>query len=306
MIARLLLLMALLVAGAAATAAGRAPPAPAEPLAPLMWEIRRGDARVTLFGTVHALPRGVSWFRPHVVGALDSADVLVLETRMPEGPALAPEMLRLARLPAPRPVLDRVPPAWQARLNAELMRLKPMPLEWMKTWFIALTLRNLEAERNGLSPAIGAEAVLTERARLRNTPIEALETLEEQLGFFDSLSEADQQQLLIGVVEGMAESHARSRQIISHWTSGRAELLGQLMEAEFRRSPMLEQLLLRDRNARWAEWIAAQMKTPGHRFVAVGAGHMAGRHSLLDTLEALGLAPQPVMPPPQRRPARRR
>jgi uncharacterized protein YbaP (TraB family) len=302
-IARILLIAALLMA--APVEAQRAGAAPAQPLAPLMWEIRRGEARVTLFGTVHALPRGVAWFRPHLVEALDSADVLVLETRLPDGPVLAPETLRLGRLAAPRPVLERVPPEWQARLNAEVMRLKPPPLEWMKTWYVALTLLNLDAERRGLSPAIGAEAVLTERARLRNIKVDALETLEEQLGFFDSLSEADQQQLLIGVIESMRDAEARTQQIISHWIGGRNDQLGELMDAEFRRSPMLEQLLLRDRNARWAAWIERQLKTPGHRFVAVGAGHMAGRHSLLAMLAARGIEAQPAMPPPARR-ARRR
>ena len=304
----LLLLLALfaLLPGAAGLAqpARRAPaPAASEPLAPLLWEIRRGDSRISLFGTVHALPRGVAWFRPHVVEALDSADELVLETLVPESPALAPEMLRMARLPAPRPVFERVPPEWQARLNAELERLKPIPLAWMKTWYVALTLMNLEAERQGFSPAVGAEAVLAARARLKSKPIRALETLEEQLTFFDSLSEADQQQLLIGVLEAMADSRARWEAIIAHWTAGRVDLLGELVDRQFRRSPMLEQLLLRDRNARWAAWMDEALREPGHRFVAVGAGHMAGRHSLLAELAARGLEARPVLPP---RPERRR
>jgi uncharacterized protein YbaP (TraB family) len=305
-IRRLFLCLALLLAALPAAAQQGRPAAAQEPLAPLMWEIRKGDARVTLFGTIHALPRGVSWFRPHVVEALDAADVLVLETRVPDSMGATPAMLRMSRLPAPRPVLDRVPTQWQARLNAELLRLKPAPLEWSKTWFIALTLVNLEAERNGLSPAIGAEAVLTERARLRGKRIEALETLEEQLTFFDSLSEADQQQLLIGVLEGMGDARARAEGLVADWLAGRSDSLAATMAADFRRSPMLEQLLLRDRNARWARWIAHQMKTPGHRFVAVGAGHMAGRNSLIEALRAEGLVAEPVLPPtPARRPRRR-
>jgi uncharacterized protein YbaP (TraB family) len=302
-----LLLLAMLLAVPAAAQQGRAQAPPPQPLTPLMWELRKGDARVTLFGTVHALPRGVNWFRPHVVEALDAADALVLETRVPDGPTMAPEMLRLARLPEPRPVLERVPPEWQARLNAELMRLKPMPLEWMKTWFIAVTLVNLEAERNGFSPAIGAEAVLTERARMREKPIRALETLGEQLTFFNALSEADQQQLLIGVIERMGEARARANRLVEDWLAGRAESLAVLIANDFERSPMLEQMLLKDRNERWAAWISREMQTPGHRFVAVGAGHFIGRHSLLEKLKRHGLEASPVMPPPPpRRPPRRR
>ena len=35
-----------------------------------------------------------------------------------------------------------------------------------------------------------------------------------------------------------------------------------------------------ERNARWADWIAKRMDQPGTVFIAVGAGHLAGDHSV--------------------------
>ena len=40
---------------------------------------------------------------------------------------------------------------------------------------------------------------------------------------------------------------------------------------------------------RWADWVAARLQTPGTVFVAVGAGHLAGRDSLLVQLAQRGL-----------------
>jgi hypothetical protein len=44
-----------------------------------------------------------------------------------------------------------------------------------------------------------------------------------------------------------------------------------------------------ERNARWADWIRARMQTPGTVFIAVGAGHLAGKDSVLARLGDLGI-----------------
>jgi len=283
--------------------------APAEPAAPAMWEATRGKSKVTLFGTVHTLPRGVEWFRPHVVKALDSADRLVLETQIPEGTGAAlPVVMRLARLQAMRPALQRVPESWQPVYKAAIDRLKPGPMDWYDTWFISLTLANLQAEKDGLDPRIGVEAVLTERARMRDMPIVALETMEEQLIYFDALTETDQQQMLLSTLEGLDGSKDRMAGLIADWMAGRTDVLAQKVNADFERSPMLRRMLVEDRNNRWADWIVQEMeRNPGHMFVAVGAGHLAGKGSLIADLEARGLKVKPVMPvPPPRQRGRRR
>ena len=51
--------------------------------------------------------------------------------------------------------------------------------------------------------------------------------------------------------------------------------------------PALAKRLLFDRNARWAAWIKARMAKPGTVFIAVGAGHLAGKQSVQDYLKAL-------------------
>jgi uncharacterized protein YbaP (TraB family) len=253
---------------------------------------------------VHALPRGVDWFRPHVLAALDSADVLVLETVMPDGPAGAlPTVMRLSRLQTPRPVMERVPPDWRPTLQAAIDRLQPGPLDWYKSWYVALTIANRQAEMDGSDPRIGVEAVLTARARMRDKPVEALETMEQQLLYFDALSEADQQQLLLSTLSGLPASKSRSTKLVGDWLLGDGAALAQALDQDLARSPMLKRMLIDERNARWAAWIAEQMKTrKGHIFVAVGAGHMAGPRNLLDALKLHGLEAKPVLAePPKRR-----
>jgi uncharacterized protein YbaP (TraB family) len=300
-----LLCLSLLFLPAALAQAQKAPPP--EPEVPALWQLELGKSRAYLFGTVHALPRGVDWFKPHVVAALDQSTQLVLETEVPDSPGvMMPVIMKLTRLQSARPIADRVPAEWRPVLNSAIQRLQPGPLDWTKTWFVALTLSNLQAMADGVDPRIGVEAVLTERARMKGIPITPLETAEEQLINFDALSEADQQLLLISSLSELDNSKGRMSLLIGDWLLGNTEALASRVNAEFERSPMLRRMLVEDRNARWADWIAKQMKADaGPLFIAVGAGHMAGKGSLIEDLERQGIKVSRVMPPPPAKKRRR-
>lgn len=273
--------------------AGTTPPSAEveQALAPALWEIVRGDTRITLFGTVHALPRDVDWFQPHVVAALDNADRLVMETVPPDNSStIIPIVMRLARLRNPHPLLLRVPLAERPVLQAAIDRLNPPPLDWFKDWYIALTLANLASSSHGLDPRIGVESVLAERARIKNVPIEGLETIEQQLVYFDALTPADQTEMLLTTLRDLPDSRQRLDAMLAAWLRGDTDALALQLDQGFRKSPMLRRMLVEDRNERWAYWIFQQMeKQKGHIFLAVGAGHFAGEKGLLALLGTYGL-----------------
>jgi hypothetical protein len=278
-----------------------------EPLAPALWKLEDADTTVWLFGTVHALPKGIDWFRPHVSEAFRQADTLVLETLIPEDPlAMMGATIRLARARLPRPVAERVPPERRAELEAAVARLQPGDLAQFDTWYIALTLSNLESRALGVDPVAGAESVLATRARLRGMTVEGFETIDQQLGYFDILTEADQAQLLVATLDELGKGRGELDAMLADWLAGRTDALSTRINREFEGSPMLRQMLLDDRNARWAADIAERMKRPGKVFVAVGAGHLAGPKSLIEDLGAYGLTPERVLPEPPKKPARRR
>ena len=60
----------------------------------------------------------------------------------------------------------------------------------------------------------------------------------------------------------------------------------QQMEA---RSPETYKVLFNERNGRWAQWIARRLQQPGVVFVAVGAGHLAGKDSVQQKLSRYGI-----------------
>jgi uncharacterized protein YbaP (TraB family) len=55
------------------------------------------------------------------------------------------------------------------------------------------------------------------------------------------------------------------------------------------RSPEIYRVMFDDRNGRWAQWIARRLQKPGVVFVAVGAGHLAGKDSVQHKLGRYGI-----------------
>jgi uncharacterized protein YbaP (TraB family) len=100
--------------------------------------------------------------------------------------------------------------------------------------------------------------------------------------------QADQRLLLASAIADAGKTAEQMQGLVAAWAAGDVErILKDFDDASL--SPELEKRLFRDRNAAWADWVQAALKKPGRHFMAVGAAHMAGRHSLIALLKARGL-----------------
>ena len=121
-------------------------------------------------------------------------------------------------------------------------------------------------------------------------PVTGLETPAQQLGYFDQLPEAAQRKFLLATIgEDDRRAKAEFAAMVSAWKAGDVRRIAVTFDDEMKLSPELSDALLTRRNARWADWIAARMKAPGTIFVAVGAGHLAGKGSVEDLLARRGV-----------------
>lgn len=266
--------------------------------APAMWVIHNGDSDITLFGSVHALPKGEVWQTPRVLARLDAADTLVLETIIPADPmALAPIVQQLGTRAGLKPLSTRVSPKYVTRLPAAAAAAKvPVAaLDGMNTWLAAVTLSQASFAAMGLAPEDGVEPALTARARAAKKNIIGLETPEQQLGFLAGLPEADQVKMLEATLDDVAGAKTEIDALIAAWRAGDVETIARDFDRETKASPVLKATLLTNRNRRWADWIAAVSKRPGKLFIAVGAGHYGGDDGLLVQLRARGLVVEQVV-----------
>ena len=271
-----------------ATAYAQAAPAPAAPAAtkdadPAIWVVKDADTTIYLFGTVHVLKPGLSWFDEAVKAAFDKSDTVVLEMIEPDAATMQSLIMKTALAPAGDPALTvKLPEASRAPYAAALADLG-MPaaaLDRFQPWFAAMTLSIAPLQKLGYDPSSGAERTITDAAKAAHKEIVGLETAEQQLGFFSTLPADKQVQYLANTVKEYNNVGPLLDKMVTQWSSGDPVALGNTMNDEMRKMPEIAKLLLTDRNARWADWISARMAKPGTVFIAVGAGHLAGADSV--------------------------
>ena len=231
---------------------------------PAIFVVRDADTTVYLFGTFHALDGKSEWFNDQVKDAFERSDELVLETLVPEHPSAGAFV-------GPPPQLRTSPVTPSAS-------------------FLASTRMAIKAGRSqGMQVGNGADMVLRHVAEAEGKPVEGLETMDSQIAMFARLptgpavaQTAKPEPAMKGLSQSMAEMQAA-------WKRGDQSVFVRILGQLERGSPDTYRMMFTERNARWADWIRARMQTPGTVFVAVGAGHLAGKDSVLVRLAQLGI-----------------
>lgn len=263
---------------------------------PALWVVKDADTTVYLFGTVHVLKPGLSWFDEGVKAAYDKSGEVVLELIQPDAATMQAAVMAKAVDADGPPLTQKLSPDAAAAYGEALgsLGMPPAALDKFEPWFAAMTLAVLPLQKFGYDPNSGVEKTLAATVKADGKTLGALETLDQQLGFFDSLPEPLQIEFLESTVEGMPQFEKMMGDMVSLWAKGDAEGLAVLMNDAMRETPELAKLLLADRNARWAEWVDARMDKPGTVFVAVGAGHLAGPDSVQAMLRKRGIKTERV------------
>ena len=262
-------------------------PADATP-GPALWKLADEDTTIYLFGTVHLLPESANWFDARIADALTSSDELVLEIDLDDPARLQQVMMAEGTLQADGTLRDLMQPEDRGEYETALagFGLPPAAFDRFEPWMAAMTLSVLPLMTAGYNPASGVENQL--KVHAPDKPRGSLETVESQIALFDTLPMDKQLTFLDETVEALPEVAGTLDKMVARWLEGDAVTLAALMNEEMD-DPELYDLLLANRNANWAEWINARMDRPGTVFVAVGAGHLAGRDSVQQLLEERGL-----------------
>lgn len=268
-------------------------PAPAAAAAgPALWKVADEDTTIYLFGTVHALPASVEWYTGPVAQALAAAQVLV--TEIPSGelttPAVQQAFIARAQLPEGQSLRAILPAERRAAYDAALAKfgLPAAAFDRFEPWFVAITLSTLPLLKAGYSMEAGVESAIEGKAGTEKKRA-ALETVESQLRLFDELPMDTQIAYLGAVIEQLDQTVPTMNAMVAAWAKGDADALAELLNRELD-DPALAERLLYARNRNWAEWIRKRLEEPGTAFMAVGAGHLAGKNSVQDYVTKAGTA----------------
>ena len=285
---RLFAPFAALLALGATSAQAKAPQA----AHPALWEVSDPDTTIYLFGTIHLLPEHFQWRTAKFDQAVDGSQQLIVETIVDEkNPAkIMSAMASLGFANGLPPLAERLPPSKRPALAAAIKSsgFPPQALDKMKTWAAAFILLGNQFRAMGLKGQEGVEITLRDNFTTRGKSVGELESNLQQLGFFDTLPETAQRQLLEGSIDQPDAMTKEFRGMLAAWSRGDVQDIAKTFNRDLSASPELQDALIKRRNANWTKWIEQRMTQPGQVMIAVGAGHLAGPDSVIALLERDG------------------
>lgn len=227
---------------------------------PALWEIRDADTTIYLFGTFHTLDGRTAWFDSKVREAFNASNELVLETVIPADISGAADQVTETTADGRR-------------------RLKP---------FMAQTQAVMsQGNAMGMSVENGADAVLRRVAEDNGKSVSGLERFEDQLKTLSNIPTPPPASAAAARTQPQAV--VTISDLLGAWTKGDTGAFSTMLAGFEAKSPDAYRILIADRNARWGQWIADRLEQPGTIFVAVGTGHLAGRHSVQSWLAGRGI-----------------
>ena len=292
------LLAVTLLAGSAAAPAQQHLPSPQPvqteaapiPAHPGLWKIADHDTTIYLFGTIHLLPEGIDWFHGPLANAFEHSDLLLTELPDVANGDVMAAVMKYGTLPQGQSLRARMSDEQRAKYEAALasLGLPKTMFDRNKPWMAAITLPLIKLQKAGFNLEQGVETQLAQRNKALGHPRAGLETIDFQFGVFNSLSEAEQLDYLMEVIDALPQINGAIKSMVATWARGDADGLAALLNAE-EDIPALAETLIYSRNRTWAGWIETRLKQPGTVFIAVGAGHLAGKGSVQQVLAKHGV-----------------
>ena len=274
---------------------------------PPFYQIDRGrGASLLIMGTVHLGPLGGWQFHKAVRQGLEEADRFVLEVdqRSANAEEIGSLLAKLVGVEQGSSLRELVSPETAKLLDEKDPVLTQLGLprnarRWNKPWYLAIQLTEVAATQSGYALAASADGVILSAvgppagtvagSGSVSRPLIALETIEEQLRFFDDLSPQFQDLMLNDTLSRMETAPDDVRELVAAWQTGDEESIERLARDGIDELPELEQffdLLLRQRNLRWMKTFHMLLDQPQYRgetiLVGVGAFHLVGETGLLN------------------------
>ena len=267
---------------------------------PFLWKIEGEKTTSYLFGTIHLPDARVTTLHSSVEQAFKDSEYVYTEIPLDTSDMLA--QVNYLMLEGDQTLADIVEPDLLQRADNIVKGINPVltidPFLKFKVWALATSLPLLEQQLNnpGVLPL---DAQLYQRAGNEGKGTGGIETIQEQLGYFDNLTQDEEIKMLRDTIEFMEEADSKEQSLaeefIRYYMQGDVEAFGQLMvkyikEDEFSKDFMKK--ILDDRNIIMADRIHNKLtKNPDRSyFFAVGAGHYWNETGVQNLLEKKGIS----------------
>lgn len=263
--------------------------------APALWEVSDADSKVWLFGSIHVLPKDVTWRTPELDDVLAHADAVYFEADI--GPlgqlALVISSIRMG-FGAKADWLATLSAEQKARLEAAAapLGLGTAQLAGYQPWLAEAMIEEKLIEKLGYSPALGVDTIL--QGELPKEKKAYFETVGAQMALLGADPVDQQVRRLMTTVDTIADVPKQMADMTAAWVAGDTDALGKQIEDDPTMDEGFTQALVLDRNANWLKTIEGLLADNRQDLIVVGAGHLAGDGSVVELLGKAGFTVQRI------------
>ena len=260
-----------------------------------LWRIGEGAGTSWVFGTIHLPDERVIEQTAPIFKIIEGCDEV--RTEVPMDMQTQASMTSKVLLPdgesletvLPKDLYDRVKRYYEAA------GIPFMMVSRMKIWSVGIQLVLLDRLMElAMKPALDAK--IYSHAESLKKGVGGLETVEEQLDIFDSLSREEQIHILRETLDQVDEMKAKNedplKKLLGAYAAGDPDHMLKMILEDYDPNDPIEakqmKRLFHDRNVKMAERMAAEMKARPDAcfFFAVGAGHTVGDDGVIQLLKA--------------------
>ncbi|ACB83870.1 TraB/GumN family protein [Natranaerobius thermophilus] len=265
----------------------------------IFYEVEGGTNQVYLFGSVHVGHEDMYPLSPKVEDAFQEADVLGLEIDMAgmTEMEIGQQMATLGMYHDGTKMTDVVSEETFEEVAdmAVSIGIDRETLNNFKPWYGALIASEIAINEAGLSPEYGIENYFIEQLEDKEMETISLETIEDQIGIYNKLSDESQEIYLENTLEEIEYVEEELEELITLWQEGNTEELADIREQQIEESETESikdyQLAMWDgRDEQMTNEIEDILNDDSEDtyFIVVGSMHLAGENSIPDQLRDRG------------------
>ncbi len=258
-----------------------------------LWEVKQGDNKVYLVGSMHIADQSFYPLRKEYEEAFKQSDVLGVEVDISKVTEADQQLsLKLGMYDDGSKLQDHIAPETYARLGKVLKEngMEPNALDTFKPWFAELTLATLEATKSGYEATEGIDLHFLQKAAERKLPVVELETFDSQMKMISGFSEELQEKNLNTAIDNIGQSQTQAlKDMAEMWKSGNDAQLLELTNS-MGTEPEYRKAMLTDRNIQMVDKINGYLQQGDGKtyFIVIGAGHFLGEDGIVQLLQNKG------------------
>jgi uncharacterized protein len=263
----------------------------------LLWRISgKGITKPSyLFGTMHILCASDAKLTDSLKAAIATCDEVYFEINISDMSDML-NSIKYMRMSDDKKLSDLLKPDEYTRVKDYFTKHSSLlPFSMLERFKPMLISGLIEEQGLDCQTTDGMEMMIMQQLHTatEKKPVNGLETASFQAGLFDSIPYEQQAKELVNYIDSADENKKATRQLAELYIHQDLDSIGQLSDKDDPAMSGYMDLLLYNRNRKWARELDTLL--PGKSLlIAVGAAHLPGKEGVIELLRREGYTVDPI------------